>query len=148
MKSISEAKKLRIWNKSNGRCWYCGCQLTQHDRGASGQLQATANLEHKTPKSKGGKNDDENLVYSCQQCNFSKSASTVEEYRTRLLKKVNPDLAACDLLKKAITQYPEMHGAIDVSKVIREIESEERKPIVFYGETLLTRAASDRGCAA
>jgi len=38
-------------------------------------------LEHKTPLSRGGTNEYNNLGIACQKCNFSKSNKTEEEYR-------------------------------------------------------------------
>jgi 5-methylcytosine-specific restriction endonuclease McrA len=38
------------------------------------------NLEHKTPASKGGTNDYNNLAISCKSCNCRKHTKTLEEY--------------------------------------------------------------------
>lgn len=37
-------------------------------------------LEHATPLSRGGKHSEENLVYTCNKCNNSKSTKTLEEF--------------------------------------------------------------------
>jgi len=39
-------------------------------------------LEHKTPLSRGGTNEYENLSIACQKCNCKKNNKTVEEYKT------------------------------------------------------------------
>ncbi len=44
-------------------------------------------LEHKTPLSRGGTNEKENLGIACEHCNLSKNNKTEEEYRTVLLTK-------------------------------------------------------------
>ena len=40
-------------------------------------------LEHKTPLSRGGTNEYNNLGVACQKCNWSKNNKTVEEYNER-----------------------------------------------------------------
>lgn len=39
-----------------------------------------ATRDHKQPKSRGGKTDDENVVLCCKKCNHEKGALNVEEY--------------------------------------------------------------------
>lgn len=124
----------RILAKSNGQCWYCGCGLTPYMQGQ--HSPTSMNIEHQTPKAKGGTNREENLVYSCQTCNFSKGGSTVEEYRLRLQRKTNPELSACELLKKAISDFPDLHRVDDIKEIIAAIEAKELPAIVFYGEWL------------
>jgi len=43
-------------------------------------------LEHKTPLSRGGTNDRENLDIACQKCNYKKHNKTEEEYRKEFSK--------------------------------------------------------------
>jgi len=38
-------------------------------------------LKHKTPLSRGGKHEYNNLDVACKECNFKKHTKTVEEYR-------------------------------------------------------------------
>ena len=40
-----------------------------------------ATRDHKQPKSRGGKTDDENVVLCCSKCNHEKGALNVEEYK-------------------------------------------------------------------
>jgi 5-methylcytosine-specific restriction endonuclease McrA len=53
------------------RCWYCGLDL----------FMQTRETEHQTPRSRGGKDSLENLVYSCVPCNRKKRDQTLAEYR-------------------------------------------------------------------
>jgi 5-methylcytosine-specific restriction endonuclease McrA len=46
-------------------------------------------LEHKTPLSRGGTNNQNNLDVACQRCNCKKNDKTVEEYSAYLLKERN-----------------------------------------------------------
>lgn len=130
----SPAQVARILAKSKGKCWYCGCQLTPHIQSHLSPLPTAINLEHQIPKTKGGTNREENLVYSCQTCNSSKGGSTVEEYRLRLQRKADPEISACNFLKKAIAECPDLHGAEEVKRIIKHIEGKELPQITFYGE--------------
>lgn len=55
--------RLKIYERDNYRCTYCGKQLTRF----------TATLDHITPVSKGGDNSAENLKTACLQCNSRKT---------------------------------------------------------------------------
>jgi len=65
------ANRNRIYKRDNHTCVYCGStrQLT---------------LDHVIPKSKGGKNDWNNLVTSCQKCNLKKSNKTLDEAKMKM----------------------------------------------------------------
>lgn len=65
------ANRNRIYKRDNYTCVYCGStrQLT---------------LDHVIPKSKGGKNDWNNLVTSCQKCNLKKSNKTLDESKMKM----------------------------------------------------------------
>lgn len=61
------AMRARIFARDNYRCGYCG---------AGGRLEC----DHKTPVSRGGSHDDDNLVTACFACNRAKGAMTAEEF--------------------------------------------------------------------
>jgi len=69
-KSFSDTKKQRIYDKSGGKCWYCGEKAEQ--------------IDHVHPVLLGGKNNDDNLVPVCLWCNKSKRATPLELWRQRL----------------------------------------------------------------
>lgn len=60
--------KLRsfIFNRSNGKCVYCGAQATD--------------IDHVIPRANGGTNSTYNLVASCRACNEKKSNLTLKEF--------------------------------------------------------------------
>lgn len=58
----------RIIERDNGVCVYCG-----------GRYE-TMHVDHIIPLSRGGTNDDENLVTACPSCNLSKHAKTEQEW--------------------------------------------------------------------
>lgn len=68
------ASRKRIFNKTNGRCFYCGCGLDIDD----------FHMDHFYPKSKGGKANYENLVPSCPFCNLRKRDLSIEGFRNKL----------------------------------------------------------------
>lgn len=69
-------KRRVIWEKTNGRCYYCGAQLPYRGKG---KLFYT--IDHLIPKAKGGSSCFTNLVPCCLDCNKGKADFTVEEYR-------------------------------------------------------------------
>ena len=74
-------KRQKAWNKTNGRCGYCGAHLQPVDR--DGYLGW--HLEHIHPKSRGGSNSLYNLIPACPTCNLRKHDFDVEDYRGRTL---------------------------------------------------------------
>lgn len=68
-----------IRKKFEGRCAYCGVQLSQERRGDNA-LQ----IDHVHPRHLGGTNDVDNLVPACRRCNHYKKTFGVEEFRREL----------------------------------------------------------------
>jgi len=64
-------KRLKVFEKTDYHCAYCGCVLTPDNW----------TIEHIIPKIKGGTNAYENLVGACKTCNGTKSGLSVQEYR-------------------------------------------------------------------
>ena len=65
-KKFSYAEKHSILEKTGYRCAHCGKSLDEH----------TLTIEHIFPVSKGGENNEFNLVALCEDCNFDKSNFT------------------------------------------------------------------------
>lgn len=63
-----------IWDKSGGRCWYCGAQ----------QVRGGFHRDHVIPSSRGGSGRRDNLVVSCRECNSRKGALSIDEFRAKL----------------------------------------------------------------
>lgn len=63
--SISDEIRKEVRSRADFACEYCG--ITEHDAG--GELTS----DHFKPKSAGGADDVENLVYACFRCNLHKS---------------------------------------------------------------------------
>lgn len=69
-KAVSRRRR-EIFEKSNGRCHYCGDVLT---------LDGKWHIEHMKPRALGGSEDLLNLVAACIGCNLEKSDLTALEY--------------------------------------------------------------------
>lgn len=58
----------RIIERDKGACVYCG------------SIEPKMHVDHVVPLSRGGTNDDSNLVTACRSCNVSKHAKTEREW--------------------------------------------------------------------
>jgi uncharacterized protein (TIGR02646 family) len=65
----------KIFAKFDGHCAYCGCKI---------EIE-TFEIDHKTPKSKGGKNNLINLFPSCGLCNTFKYNRDIREFKKYLI---------------------------------------------------------------
>lgn len=77
------ADKSVIWNKTQGRCWYCGALLTpsmQRARATHPEPREFV-IDHVIPKAKGGSEEIGNLVPCCYSCNATKGRKDVEDFR-------------------------------------------------------------------
>ncbi len=68
----SHERRLWHWNRTNGRCWYCGDDLPSVKRMC---------LDHVVTRRLGGSNEDSNLVPSCGSCNSRKHHRDLEQFR-------------------------------------------------------------------
>lgn len=78
--NISKKKRQRLWDMTDGRCWYCGvnlCDLTYNEPNSFC-------LDHVHPKAEGGSSASSNLRPSCRRCNGQKLKKSVGEYRAWL----------------------------------------------------------------
>ena len=57
-------KRTRLAESQNWKCCYCGCSMNE-SHGKSNSVT----VEHVTPKSMGGTDNQENLVAACYKCN-------------------------------------------------------------------------------
>jgi len=89
-------KRLAVWNKSKGFCWYCGCDIPLESRwhqdhcepvhrisaflDVAGKRKLIATGEFHRPHN----DTEENLVPSCAPCNNFKMTFSVEEFRSEL----------------------------------------------------------------
>lgn len=88
---IGNAKRMEILIRDNLKCFYCGADK------ASG---AILEVDHVIPVSKGGTNDDYNLVTSCKPCNMGKFVKTIDELEATRLKNAEEKLKDIKSVKK------------------------------------------------
>lgn len=62
-----------VWDKSNGKCWYCGIMLSLDKR--------QFHVDHFISKANGGGDNVENLVPSCHLCNIRKFNKGIDDFR-------------------------------------------------------------------
>jgi predicted restriction endonuclease len=73
--SIPQKKRLQILERDNYKCQYCGADLRKiEEKGFSAQI------DHIKSKRAGGKDNFENLVASCWECNIGKRDYDFFEY--------------------------------------------------------------------
>lgn len=73
-KVLSAELKSAIWEKSQGRCWYCGKQCNPF---------TDMHIDHVRARSKGGTDTLDNLVIACVRCNIDKRDLYVYEFRRK-----------------------------------------------------------------
>lgn len=64
----------KIFEKYNGRCAYCGNQITIDNM----------TIDHFDPKSKGGSLSIHNCLPSCKRCNEIKADGTIDSMRDKI----------------------------------------------------------------
>lgn len=108
-KTISKAMREKVYNKYNGHCAYCGCDISIKEM----------QVDHINAHYLGGTDEIDNYMPACRPCNFYKSTFGIDVFRERL------QTTLLDNLKntfnyKMLVKY----GLI----------KEDVKPIVFYFE--------------
>ncbi|GLH29699.1 hypothetical protein WSS15_23490 [Acetobacter pasteurianus] len=80
----NRSKRKAIWARFNGRCFYCGSEVSYYSK-----RHDSLEIDHVTPVSKGGSDDASNLVCACRGCNRSKKDMSASEFFAfRKLKKL------------------------------------------------------------
>lgn len=74
-KQIPKKIREQVYQKYNGHCTYCGCELEYKDM----QVDHVISVYWYN-----GSNDIDNLMPSCRMCNFYKGTCTLEEFREQL----------------------------------------------------------------
>jgi hypothetical protein len=71
MSVVGTAKRNRIWKRDGFHCRYCGGPVRHIKTKAIGSSDR-ATIDHVQPSSRGGNDDDVNLVTCCHACNWRK----------------------------------------------------------------------------
>jgi 5-methylcytosine-specific restriction endonuclease McrA len=81
---VSKQTRLAVWEKTQGRCWYCGNELRRTwDFVSDPYCTDHFVIDHVVPTSAGGTSELVNLVPACRQCNTLKGQRSLEEFRAR-----------------------------------------------------------------
>lgn len=120
----NKSDRLRIWNKTNGHCWYCGRELVLEEGTGDRQCINTFTVDHLIPLSRSGRDEISNKVPACFRCNKRKANRTLDEYRHNL----------------EMMEFKEMYGVeftTDQMIVLKELHLNPLEPRVFYGDKML-----------
>lgn len=78
----TDEKLAILWDRTNGRCAYCGTTINPYRK-------SQFDIDHYIARYHGGNNNTENLVMSCIRCNRSKGSKSIDEYKQYLESKFN-----------------------------------------------------------
>jgi 5-methylcytosine-specific restriction endonuclease McrA len=98
-KSIGKEAANRVLGKDDGKCHWCGCEGKK------------LSIDHVIPISKGGSNDESNLVPCCASCNSAKAARSVKHlHKFRSIRNIGAPLFVTVrvmdwLIEKNLTTY-------------------------------------------
>ena len=91
--SFSDHKNKVIWDKTDGKCCYCGEQTIRYHSGKEGKhsnpLRST--VEHIKTKVSGGTDATSNLVICCNKCNGMRGRLKIKTFRKRFKKMFDRD---------------------------------------------------------
>lgn len=128
-KTLSRKVRQQVYEKYDGHCAYCGCELEYKDMQVDHMDPCYLNdpenwFIHKEKKSSEELNQLDNLMPSCRMCNFYKSGGTVERFRQRLQETLLPNTVRPFQFRLA-----QKYGLVEVHE----------KPIRFYFEEVEER---------
>ena len=88
-KPISKELRRQVYDKYNGHCAYCGCELEYKDMQvdhivAVGRSYYDLDKEHNEILQTGDFNRISNLMPSCRKCNFYKDMDDIEGLRNKI----------------------------------------------------------------
>lgn len=125
---ISKETRLKVYEKYNGHCAYCGCGIDYKDM----------QVDHIYPKQAGGSDDIDNLNPSCRTCNHYKRGCSLDSFKNWLL------AGLIDRLRKIyIFRVAEKYGMVTVNDWNKEfyfereritLKDEEMKKVVNNSE--------------
>lgn len=119
----------RIYSTGKGACcWYCAETV--------GQENGPWRLDHRTPVSRGGSDEQSNLVIACRSCAERKGETPVDEFRVveheRQLAVLSAAFKVCDDHEhQALRGRPASPQIADLHSYLKR---EGPKAVIFYGE--------------
>lgn len=79
-KPIPKKVREQVYQKYNGHCAYCGCELEYKDM----QVDHIESVWSSEWRNKNHDNSIDNLMPSCRMCNYYKGVYTIEQFRNNL----------------------------------------------------------------
>lgn len=120
-KAIPKKIRIKLYEKYNHRCAYCGCELEYNDMQIDHIKSIYANTDFKQTMTIEEMYTLGNLAPACRQCNFYKSSMELEVFRNRLTTVLIPNIQKTFQYRVAFK-----YGLI----------KEYIKPVKFYFEQL------------
>lgn len=99
-----EDRLRQVFEKTGGRCYYCGKRLAFENRGYEGW--GSWDVDHKVPRARGGSDNLRNLFPACWECNHAKSSGDPYTYM-RSLVPVSPWQRFQEWLNGDLREYDE-----------------------------------------
>ena len=106
--STGKAQRFRIFSRDGFTCRYCGRRSDV----------IPLHLDHLIPVSRGGTNDDDNLITSCRDCNLGKGSRRIEESelpesgRLALAQERNEQMVNAEAAQKASRARSELRSVL------------------------------------
>lgn len=118
-KNIRKKDRLIIYQKYNGHCAYCGCEIEYNDMQVDHIKSVYSNTDYKKIMTDKEMYSLENYMPACRQCNFYKSTFDIETFRKRLT----------DVMIKNLQKNFNYRLAIKYGLIYEDV-----KPVKFYFE--------------
>lgn len=83
-KTISKKVRQEVYQKYNGHCAYCGCELEYKDMQVDHIKSKYLHTDYVKDMTIDELNSIDNLMPSCRMCNFYKSQGDIEYLRNRI----------------------------------------------------------------
>jgi 5-methylcytosine-specific restriction endonuclease McrA len=108
-------KRQAIFDKSGGKCWYCGCDLTKgwHADHLEPVFRYNGSMQY--PE----KDNEINLVPACRPCNLFKATYSLEGFRREIEEQAS----------RAMKQSVNYRTALRFNQIV-----ETKKPVIFWFE--------------
>lgn len=122
-KGINKEDRIKVYNKYNGRCAYCGISLSYdsfHVDHIDPVFRRSSKNELEKMGRKKGLNKIENYNPSCISCNSSKSTFTIEGWRKQIEYKI-------EIIKRDSSTFRILHR-------FGLVEIKEKSKVIFHFE--------------
>jgi len=134
--ALTKKQRQQVWDKSGGRCWYCGCELPEkgwhadHVEPVIRKLEVVPKEKRKNPGVFELRSTNEcirsendvlsNIVPACAPCNLFKSTYDIEFFRQEI--------------EAQIERVRKKSSGFKIAERMGIIESKPDKPVVFWFE--------------